>query len=230
MSAKNTMNPYQTALSGLQYFASEQKLDLQDACNKHALLLDIRAVEIIGASALSHWSDNPVTYSMRMTSYDRDGKVIESRPMGSTRHVFSGLVEIITPQVVDGGIEYGTFKVIEAKSAFPALPAGKLIFAHADQDRHRAPFGVLWVRSPASGKDQTPDPERRLTRLRELGGSATYARCEWKFKGTSALVESEKAEGRKRSAEKTIRADLKMAAQSESDEKKAGIYKGLGQR
>ena len=230
MSDKNTMNPYQTALSGLQYFAIQQKLDLQDACNKHALLLDIRAVEIIGASALSHWSDNPVTYSMRMTSYDRDGKVIESRPMGSTRHVFSGLVEIITPQVVDGGIEYGTFKVIETRSAFPDLPPGKLIFAHADQDRHRAPFGVLWVRLPTSGKDQTLDPERRLTRLLELGGSATYARYEWKFKGTSALVKSEKAEGRERSAEKTIRADLKMAAQSERDEKKAGYFPPVAQK
>jgi hypothetical protein len=227
---KNTMNPYQTALTGLQYFASEQKLGLQDACNKHALLLDFRAVEIIGASPFPNWSDAPLTYSMKMTSYDLDGKVIESRLIGSTRHVFSGLVEIITPQVVDGGIEYGTFKVIETKSAFPDLPAGKLIFAHVDQDRHHAPFGVLWVRSPALCKDQTSDPQRRLRRLRELKGTATYARGEWKFSGITALVESEQAERRKRSAEKTIRADLKMAAQSESDEKKAGVFDGFGQR
>ena len=76
----------------------------------------------------------------------------------------------------------------------------------------------------------TPDPERRLARLRALGGDAIYRRGEWKITGISALVASEKSEGRKRSDEKTIRADLKEAAENERDAKRANAFAGLGQR
>lgn len=83
----------------------------------------------------------------------------------------------------------------------------------------------------ASGDvEQTADAERRLTRLRALGGTAKYVRYEWKFTGMADLVESEKADGRKRRSEKTIRADLRQAAQAERDEKNAGFGAGLGQR
>jgi len=82
----------------------------------------------------------------------------------------------------------------------------------------------------SASNDATPDPERRLALLRALGGSATYRRNEWKFTGIAALVASEKSEGRKRSDEKTIRADLKEAAQNELDAKRAGFGSGLGQR
>ena len=75
-----------------------------------------------------------------------------------------------------------------------------------------------------------PDPERRLTLLRELGGTAKYTRCDWKFTGIKELVDHEKANGRKRSTDKTIRADLKEAAQNERDAKRAGFSDGLGQR
>lgn len=81
---------------------------------------------------------------------------------------------------------------------------------------------------PAS--DARPDPERRLALLRELGGAAKYARCEWTFTGIKALVTREKAAGRRRSTEKTVRADLKEAAQNERDAKNAGFATGLGQR
>lgn len=76
----------------------------------------------------------------------------------------------------------------------------------------------------------TPDPERRLARLRALGGDAIYRRGEWKITGISALVASEKGEGRKRCDEKTIRADLKEAAENERDAKRANAFAGLGQR
>jgi hypothetical protein len=76
----------------------------------------------------------------------------------------------------------------------------------------------------------TPDPERRLALLRALGGNAIYKRGEWKITGISALVASEKSEGRKRSDEKTIRADLKEAAENERDAKRANAFAGLGQR
>ena len=87
--------------------------------------------------------------------------------------------------------------------------------------------------APGVGIDSnstTPDPERRLALLRALGGSATYRRNEWKFTGIAALVASEKSEGRKRSDEKTIRADLKEAAQNELEARRAGFGAGLGQR
>lgn len=84
--------------------------------------------------------------------------------------------------------------------------------------------------APATASDARPDPERRLALLRELGGSPKYSRCEWTFTGIRALVDTEKANGRKRSTEKTIRADLKEAAQNERDAKNAGFTTGLGQR
>jgi len=74
------------------------------------------------------------------------------------------------------------------------------------------------------------DPERRLARLRALGGNVTYRRGEWKVAGISALVTIEKSEGRKRSDEKTIRADLKEAAENEREAKRANAFAGLGQR
>ena len=87
--------------------------------------------------------------------------------------------------------------------------------------------------APGVGIDSnstTPDPERRLARLRALGGDAIYRRGEWKITGISALVASEKGEGRKRCDEKTIRADLKEAAESEREAKRANAFSGLGQR
>jgi hypothetical protein len=75
------------------------------------------------------------------------------------------------------------------------------------------------------------EPERRLARLRsELGGDARYKNCTWSFHGSTKLALIEKSEGRARSSEKTIRADLKEAAQAERDAKAAGFGAGLGQR
>lgn len=82
----------------------------------------------------------------------------------------------------------------------------------------------------SASADATPDPERRLARLRALGGGATYKRSAWKITGISVLVASEKSEGRKRSDEKTIRGDLKEAAENEREAKRAGAFDGLGQR
>lgn len=73
-------------------------------------------------------------------------------------------------------------------------------------------------------------PERRLALLIELGGSVKYSQGQWTFKGISELVAKEKASKYKRSDAKTIRADLKEAAQAERDAKSAGAFDGLGQR
>ena len=82
----------------------------------------------------------------------------------------------------------------------------------------------------SASNDATPDPERRLTRLRQLGGNVTFKRGEWKCAGITALVATEKSEGRKRSDEQTIRADLKEAAQNELEARRAGFGSGLGHR
>lgn len=78
------------------------------------------------------------------------------------------------------------------------------------------------------GAVPAPDPERRLARLRAMGGSATYRRNVWQFTGIKALVDAERNEGRKRSDEKTIRADLREAAEAEREAKRAGHWDGLG--
>jgi hypothetical protein len=80
------------------------------------------------------------------------------------------------------------------------------------------------------GSDATPDPERRLDLLRALGGTAKYKNGNWTFTGIGALVTREQTDGRKRSTEKTIRTDLKEAAQNERDANRAGFATGLGQR
>lgn len=84
--------------------------------------------------------------------------------------------------------------------------------------------------APAQSAAEPADPERRLQSLKALGGGARFTKGEWKFTGISALVVSEKAQGRKRSTEKTIRADLREAAENEREAKRAGFADGLGQR
>lgn len=106
---------------------------------------------------------------------------------------------------------------------------------HALADEYCAPEDAPQAATPApvagiATNSATPDPERRLARLRALGGDAIYRRGEWKITGISALVASEKGEGRKRCDEKTIRADLKEAAENERDAKRANAFAGLGQR
>lgn len=82
----------------------------------------------------------------------------------------------------------------------------------------------------SASESTIPDPERRLARLRALGGAEKYKRGEWKFAGITKLVVIEKSEGRKRSDEKTIRADLREAADNEREAKQAGFGSGFGQR
>ena len=86
-------------------------------------------------------------------------------------------------------------------------------------------------RDTAPANIEAPDPERRLALLRTLGGTARYTAGEWKFTGITDLVAGEKSAGRARRDVKTIRDDLKKAAQAERDARSAGVFaNGLGQR
>lgn len=66
------------------------------------------------------------------------------------------------------------------------------------------------------------EPQRRLAALRALGGDVTRSGRDWSITGIAALEAKERAEGYGRSSQKTIRADLKKAAEDESNAKRAG--------
>lgn len=66
------------------------------------------------------------------------------------------------------------------------------------------------------------ESHRRLNRLREIGGSAVKKAGEWKFTRIQELIRLERDEARPRSSDKTIREDLRAAAQAEADEQRAG--------
>ena len=63
-----------------------------------------------------------------------------------------------------------------------------------------------------------PEPQRRLAGLRALGGAVKWWKGKWSVTGIGKLVKQEKAEGRNRRSEKTIRADLHAAAEAEKRE------------
>jgi hypothetical protein len=120
---------------------------------------------------------------------------------------------------------YGELAALEAqfKAPYPAL-----LVVDATPPEPQA--GAVVAVDALEAQAMTPDPERRLALLRTLGGSAKYFQDKWKFTGITELVAREKEDGRKRSSQKTIRADLKEAAQAERDAKNAGFATGLGQR
>lgn len=93
-----------------------------------------------------------------------------------------------------------------------------------------APSQNAAKQEPLSPADPMPDPERRLKALRSLGGNAIYKNSKWRFTGIEELVQSEKAANRTRTDVKTIRSDLKEAAQSEREARRAGHFDAMGQR
>lgn len=72
-------------------------------------------------------------------------------------------------------------------------------------------------------------PQRRLTRLRGLGGDVRYVNGKWKTTKITELEKLERAEGFERCSQKTIRADLHEAFETERDAKRANFSTGLGQ-
>jgi hypothetical protein len=71
------------------------------------------------------------------------------------------------------------------------------------------------------------EARRRLSLLRKLGGSinrTSGSGSKWKIKGISKLAHAESSEGKARSSEKTIRADLIKAAELERDANRVGAF------
>ena len=83
------------------------------------------------------------------------------------------------------------------------------------------PFCVFRVTTSKSTND-LPDSTRRLAALREIGGSTKYFKGKWKFTKIKKLSEQEKAEGRARTDEKTVRKDVYEAVLEEDRLKRAG--------
>lgn len=79
------------------------------------------------------------------------------------------------------------------------------------------------VDNPHGKEPAQSEPQRRLNRLLVIGGSAVKKSGGWKFKLSDELIRLERAEGRPRSSPKTIREDLRAAAQAAEDERRAGI-------
>lgn len=77
---------------------------------------------------------------------------------------------------------------------------------------------VAGTAAPTVKAEEVPDPQRRLAALRALGGNATRMNGNWSFTRINELTANEKANGRKRSDQKTIRRDLEMAAKAEREE------------
>ena len=113
---------------------------------------------------------------------------------------------------------------------FRYLPWGDIQEQRAELQAEAAEHNAPVATQSASKSTEPPDPERRLARLRTLGGTVKRKRGDWKFTGITKLVALEKSEGRKRSDEKTIRLDLHEALRNEDVAKCAGFGAGLGQR
>lgn len=101
-------------------------------------------------------------------------------------------------------------------------------------DEHEARKGAAAIASSTPQPAAEPaDAERRLAALRALGGKAQYLQGSWDFTKIGALVKQEKAEGRARISEKTIRQDLRQAAEAEREAQRQGASPGwlpLGSR
>ena len=67
---------------------------------------------------------------------------------------------------------------------------------------------------PSESAVTLPEPQRRLAALRSLGGEVKRSNGKWAITGIGKLVDQEKANGFERSDEKTIRKDLKEAAEA----------------
>ena len=127
---------------------------------------------------------------------------------------------------------------------FPAAPAAVIGWAMAKDFRLPAALippgavvvGGRWTQEatkagepraePAPGAGAAggaeSDPVRRLRALRALGGNVRWFRNGWQITGIHDLERQEKAAGRARSSQKTIRGDLKQAAEDERAATKQG--------
>ena len=72
--------------------------------------------------------------------------------------------------------------------------------------------------------------DRRLARLRELGGHVVKKSGEQRVIGITALVNSETVIGAHATSVKTIRADVKAAYKRETEAKRGGFFTDLGSR
>jgi hypothetical protein len=107
---------------------------------------------------------------------------------------------------------YGEFWPMVITSSYGAVTTRAALDAWIEK---RDPAYLLQRFSQAIGRDDAPDSRRRLDALRKSGGDARKVNGKWRFKGVAKLVAAEKAAGRGRSDEKTVRRDLQEAVEAE---------------
>ncbi|MDB5874593.1 MAG: hypothetical protein JWQ07_4035 [Ramlibacter sp.] len=82
---------------------------------------------------------------------------------------------------------------------------------------------MIRILSPYLPTRRLPDPERRLARLRSIGGEVhRNAAGGWSIKKIGELVELERSEARGRADPHTVRSDLRNAAEAEHAAQRAG--------
>jgi hypothetical protein len=92
------------------------------------------------------------------------------------------------------------------------------------KDYYRGYVGTAGAASSLPSTQVEPDPQRRLARLRALGGSAKFRQGKWRFTKIGELVAEEERAGRKRSDQKTVHGDLCDAADAEAADKRRGHF------
>ncbi len=158
---------------------------------------------------------------------DRLAEII-ARMMGYSGSAYA--LEVVNIQnLIFGRARQGALRVYREDKLLPFHMEGiedlhgGLRLAQIDADKVRADLlGDVFTESVGDLRLDESDPPRRLAALKILGGSVRWLRGEWQIKGISKLVKQEKEQKRARSDEKTIRSDLKKAAEDESMLKRKG--------
>jgi hypothetical protein len=115
---------------------------------------------------------------------------------------------------------------ISVSSLIPWLRANGYHDLAAELDTQPVLNGAHGSSTGGQSLPVVPEPQRRLTALRELGGEAKWKRYrgsqQWTFTKIKILVAQEKHAKKLRSDEKTIRKDLTEAAAAESMKRRSG--------
>lgn len=100
---------------------------------------------------------------------------------------------------------------------------GSLLAAPTAPRADAAPAGESSTKTGATRLQlRQSDPARRLAELRKLGGDVKLINGEWEVTGIGELEKKERADGRKRISQKTIREDLIAAAKAEREGRREG--------
>lgn len=162
-------------------------------------------------------------YEYQLIKVDAEGRVFDMAAGGLNSDIHTGFLRIERVELEKFMLDEGLRELaVRYKAELGDVGAvERAVLAQPQETAQVAP-------SPAPARVEQavhglPDPERRLKRLRAMGGEASYRMGKWSFKGTNALAAIEAGEGRPRSSQKTVKQDLEEAAEAERKVKREGI-------